>query len=112
MYKKCEELLKELEQEGKLKVWWNFEFPEKQELKLRLKDMLEDEVDEKYYLSDENASKYISVNEGGNVIGKLNMNKWQDSMKRIYDINKYAPTINTMQGGNLEPKVIINDRNK
>lgn len=29
----------------------NFTFPEKEELKLRLKDMLEDEVDEKYYLS-------------------------------------------------------------
>lgn len=29
-----------------------FEFPPKQELKLKLKDMLEDEVDEKYYLSD------------------------------------------------------------
>lgn len=28
-----------------------FEFPSKQELKLRLKDMLEDEVDEKYHLS-------------------------------------------------------------
>ena len=27
-----------------------FEFPQKQELKLRLKDMLEDNVDEKYYL--------------------------------------------------------------
>ena len=30
----------------------NYEFPPKQELKLKLKDMLEDEVDEKYYLSD------------------------------------------------------------
>ena len=29
----------------------NFVFPEKQELKLKLKDMLEDNVDEKYYLS-------------------------------------------------------------
>ncbi len=29
-----------------------FEFPPKQELKLKLKDMLEDEVDDKYYLSD------------------------------------------------------------
>ena len=29
-----------------------FEFPPKQELKLKLKDVLEDEVDEKYYLSD------------------------------------------------------------
>ena len=31
---------------------YNFKFPPKQELKLKLKDMLEDEVDEKYYLSD------------------------------------------------------------
>ena len=29
-----------------------FEFPQKQELKLKLKDLLEDEVDEKYYLSE------------------------------------------------------------
>ena len=29
-----------------------FKFPEKEELKLKLKDMLENEVDEKYYLSD------------------------------------------------------------
>ena len=34
------------------KVIERFEFPPKQELKLKLKDMLEDEVDEKYYLSD------------------------------------------------------------
>ena len=30
-----------------------YEFPPKQELKLKLKDMLENEVDEKYYLSEE-----------------------------------------------------------
>lgn len=38
----------------------NFTFPPKQELKLKLKDMLEDEVDEKYYLSDK-MIKYISA---------------------------------------------------
>jgi DNA (cytosine-5)-methyltransferase 1 len=38
----------------------NFEFPQKQEFKLKLKDMLEDEVDEKYYLS-ESMIKYISA---------------------------------------------------
>ena len=37
-----------------------FEFPQKQELKLKLKDMLEDKVDEKYYLS-EKMIKYISA---------------------------------------------------
>ena len=36
-----------------------FTFPQKQELKLKLKDMLEDEVDEKYYLSDK-AINYIN----------------------------------------------------
>lgn len=34
-----------------------FTFPQKQELKLKLKDMLEDEVDEKYYLSEEIINK-------------------------------------------------------
>ena len=33
-------------------VLQRFEFPPKQELKLKLKDILEDEVDEKYYLND------------------------------------------------------------
>lgn len=34
-----------------------FEFPQKQELKLKLKDMLEDNVDEKYYLDDDKIEK-------------------------------------------------------
>ena len=49
MYKKCEDILRKLESEGKIKIS-NYQFPPKQELKLKLKDMLEDEVDEKYYL--------------------------------------------------------------
>jgi len=39
---------------------WHYEFPQKQELKLRLKDMLEDKVDEKYYLSNEAIEGMIS----------------------------------------------------
>ena len=88
----------------------NFVFPEKQELKIRLKDVLEDNVEEKYYLSEEVASKYVQSKETNtNVIGNLVMDKWQDSMKRIYDIEKYSPAINTMQGGNLEPKIITHN---
>lgn len=56
MYKKCEEILNKLESEGKIKIS-DYQFPPKQELKLKLKDMLEDEVDEKYYLSDEQVEK-------------------------------------------------------
>ena len=53
MYKKCEEILNKLQYEGKIKIS-NYQFPPKQPLKLKLKDMLEDEVDEKYYLSKKN----------------------------------------------------------
>lgn len=84
-----------------------YEFPEKEELKIRLKDILEEEVEEKYYLDDEIARKIeFNHSEKSNIIGNLVMDKWQESMKRIYDINKYSPAINTMQGGNLEPKII------
>ena len=37
-----------------------YSFPEKEELKLRLKDMLEEEVEEKYYLSDVAISKIVN----------------------------------------------------
>ena len=38
-----------------------FEFPPKQELKLKLKDMLEDEADEKYYLSDKQLNYVLDM---------------------------------------------------
>ena len=59
MYKKCEEILNKLQYEGKIKIS-NYQLPPKQELKLKLKDMLEDEADKKYYLSDK-MIKYISA---------------------------------------------------
>lgn len=39
-----------------------FKFPKPLELKLRLKDMLEDEVDEKFYLSDEYMDRFLKSN--------------------------------------------------
>jgi len=39
-----------------------FKFPEKEELKLRLKDMLEEEVDEKYYLSEKMQDYVLDFN--------------------------------------------------
>ena len=41
-----------------------FEFPKKQELKLKLKDLLEDEVDKKYYLSNTQLSNLIKNGNG------------------------------------------------
>ncbi len=48
-----------------------FEFPQKQELKLKLKDMLESDVDEKYYLSDSMMNYVLDMNE------VQNGTKWQ-----------------------------------
>lgn len=44
-----------------------FEFPEKYELKLRLKDLLEDNVDEKFYLSDKQVRRLT-----GNIFNSAN----------------------------------------
>ena len=53
----------------------DFHFQEKQELKLRLKDMLEDEVDKKYLLNQELVSKYLETgtasNHKGSQAGKV-----------------------------------------
>lgn len=52
-----------------------FEFAPKQELKLKLKDMLEDEVDKKYLLNQELVSKYLETgtasNHKGSQAGKV-----------------------------------------
>ena len=64
-----------------------FYFPQKQELKLRLKDLLEDEVDEKYYISDK--MKVTLLADSGN---------WKISEKK-YEINRQITrAINTREG--------------
>lgn len=60
-----------------------FVFPPKQELKLRLKDLLEDEVDEKYYLSEEHLER---------------ISKWksfQNPLDKVYGNNSVMDTITT-----------------
>ena len=44
-------------------AWFNF--PQKKELKLRLKDMLEDKVDEKYYLPQDKVNQFIEQLDDG-----------------------------------------------
>lgn len=64
-----------------------FYFPQKQELKIKLKDLLEEDVDEKYYLSDK-MIKYISADND-----KFTGNNGQAVINK--DI---ASTINTQEG--------------
>lgn len=111
----------------------DFKFPEPQELTVRLKDVLEPQVDEKYYLSDEQTKrlKMTTYNTGSEkvrvqntdgeartlcardykdpkcvrVAGNLNHYNY-DKMNRVYDSDGSAPTVDTMEGGGRQPKVL------
>lgn len=48
---------------------YHYTFPKKQKLKLKLKDMLEDNVDEKYYLSDEVIKNFVINNKKNELAG-------------------------------------------
>ncbi|WP_019469736.1 DNA (cytosine-5-)-methyltransferase [Staphylococcus cohnii] len=78
------------------------------EVTTRLIDVLEDEVDEKYYLSEEKTKK-LTLDE--DLSGKLNHFNYNE-MDRIYSIEKLSPTLNTMQGGNKQPKIVVREATK
>ena len=87
-----------------------FTFPQKQELKLKLKDMLEDEVEEKYYLSDERLSivkKNIKVNNKEFIIGSS-----QKNTSINYD--GICPTLTSAMGlgGGQTPMIPIKNATK
>jgi DNA (cytosine-5)-methyltransferase 1 len=84
---------------------YEYHFPKPFELKLKLKDMLEDEVDEKYYIND-----YERIKIANEKYYNLHGGKWDklhDVNKRVYKDDKESPTITTMQGGSREVKVLI-----
>ena len=77
-----------------------YEFPKPMPLEKCIKDILEDEVDEKYYIN----KPFNLVNKGHQA--ELDI-KGQDCIKRAYSTDKIAPTLTTMQGGLREPKILI-----
>ena len=119
-----------------------FEFPPKQELKLRLKDMLEDEVDRKYYLSDEQVSKIQNSNfmqekkriQEKEFCDTLLARDWKDPKcvevkanrlfniygedkgtsfaGNVWDKETISPTLTNMQGGNRQPMITIKNATK
>lgn len=84
----------------------HFSFPNGCPLEKRLKDVLDDVVDEKYYLD----GKYETVervNDNysllcGGVIGRMH-----DISRRVYSADYVSPSLHTCGGGNLEPKVAV-----
>ena len=105
----------------------DFQFPDKEPLMLRLRDMLEpaESVDEKYYLSTEREgvrrliaeleARYslpVAARIGDTPVicqvGNIVDNPNRDSQRgRIYDPSGLAPTLNTVGGGGLEAKIVI-----
>lgn len=73
----------------------NFKFPEKEPLKITLQDLLEKNVDEKYYLT-ENMINYLEN-------GKYQSAKVSNKLKTTE--TGISPTLDTMQGGNRQPFV-------
>lgn len=73
------------------------------EVNTKLIDILETDVDEKYFLSDEKVKK-LTLNE--DLSGKLNQYEFTER-DRVHSVYKVSPTLNTMQGGDRQPKVVV-----
>lgn len=67
-----------------------YQFPTGRGTKKTLEEILEQEVAEKYYFSNE----------------KLETLKFRQELNRLYDPSGISPTLNTMQGGHRQPKII------
>ncbi len=118
----------------------NYEWAEKEELKILLKDVLEEDVDEKYYLKDYTVNRLLNNGAGfrskidpevgsclfasmhkvarGMDLIKVACNvsggpwdKRHESSRRVYDINAISPTIPTADGGGITPKIFLPIKN-
>ena len=77
----------------------HFQFPAKQELKLKLKDMLEDNVDEKYYLS-EKMVNFFYKNE------QVQKEKGNGFRFGVSDGNVIAKAVTTRAGGRMDDNFV------
>ena len=120
--KQVESTMQEIRNNSNIKMWIDYKFPETIPLTTRLKDMLEANVDEKYYLPDdrlekilnssfmqEKIRKYVSTEEP-EVKQIMNVmpgtNRANPNQGRVYDKEGIAPTLTKMDGGNRQPMVI------
>lgn len=111
-----------------------FIFPEKRELTLRLKDMIDEHVDERYYLKESTirsivTSKFNSRRDSIRrpsdyayclrardcyepqcvQVGEIVGDKWEkmhEMSRRVYEPNGLSPTVHCAGGGNTEPKIV------
>lgn len=77
---------------------YNYKFPKPVELEFKLKDLLEEEVDEKYYLS-QKMIDYISASGGGNYHNADSKINKEIARPLTTEQNKRAGTTNYISGG-------------
>lgn len=86
-----------------------YDFPHKQPLVVRLKNVLEPSVDEKYYLSEKTITMRAGSRMDDNFIKCEHIAQLEGDFEmanRVYSPEGLCPTIRTMQGGGLEPKIL------
>lgn len=117
---------------------YSYEFPAPIPLTLRLKDLLDDIVDERYYLSDRQIDKMKNhtfasanyshrVSNENSIVPTLLARDYKDpkcvqlgqlygtekepnpQAGRIYDAEGISPTVDTCSGGNRMPKVVVRE---
>lgn len=86
-----------------------FTQPAPQPLQQRLADLLETDVPNKYYLSDEKI-RGMEIVGLGNQVATLPQIKGHNYNKRVYDPQKISPTLPTITGGNQVPKILVQQR--
>lgn len=105
---------------------YSYMFPDSVLLEKRLRDVLEPEVDERYYISDEVAKKFADKCDISKTIrtsgrGSLDRHSWDvvqigncvptqtrdnPNQGRIYASEGISPSLNCMEGGNRQPMII------
>ncbi|MGG1594889.1 DNA (cytosine-5-)-methyltransferase [Terribacillus saccharophilus] len=98
---------------------FNFDWPMQEEVTVRMRDILESNVDEMYYLSEDRTAKLVSrlteklaaIPESAAtfandpiIYGSLN-HYGNDQMNRIYSTDGVSPTVTVVSGGGREPKI-------
>lgn len=92
---------------------------------LRLRDFLENEVEERYYIKQDKVDQFfintpqIDTNKSAFSVSELCENehnkiqmlglldiKGNEQIRRVYGSDGLSPTLNTMEGGNRQPKVL------
>lgn len=90
----------------------DYTFPPKLILDKRIKDILEHEVDEKYFLDKKwHFTKESEQKHDSNEIAQIDGINYK-ATRSIGDINKLCRTLDTMCGGQREPKILVHQATK